>query len=154
MTEEAKKSTSVASLKIEDIMTDRVHTLSPGDTIGDAIRMFLDKKIAGAPIVDSSGHVLSVISEVDLMMFAAKDGLKKTINEYLSKLVKPEKVISVNHRESFVQVFKQFLVNPVRRVLVLDSTGKLMGLVSRSNILAAFLKVKEEEEKQQASTDN
>ena len=137
----------VGSYTIEEIMTEDVVTLTPNTTVREAIRLFLEKNIAGAPIIDSARKVVSIISEVDLMKFAAQGKMDLPMQQLLKNLVKADKVVTVNHRENFKDVFKKFLLNPVRRVLVVDSTGKLQGLVSRKNILRTFMEVEEAEQK-------
>jgi predicted transcriptional regulator len=137
-----------SGITIEKLMTTEVETLSPTTTVGQAIELFLSKKISGTPIVDQAERVISVVSEADLMKFAAIAGLKKPLQDFLGKLTPADKLVTVAKSDSFVQVFKQFMTKPVRRVLVTDSNGRLQGLVSRRNLLEIFLKIKKEEEQE------
>lgn len=129
----------VRALRVEEIMISEVHSVTMSTTVRHAIKLLLLKKISGAPIVDGVDHVLSVISESDLIKFAALGGLDKQLGEFESKLVSKSELVSVRKEDLFRDVFKQFITKPVRRVIVVDSDGKLQGLVSRSNILKAFL---------------
>lgn len=120
-------------------MTSTVFAVTPVMTLREIVLLFLDKKISGAPIVDQSGKVMSVISQSDLIQFIALEGMTKTVNAYLPKLPRIGNLVTVNKTDLFRDVFKQFLVNPVRRIIVIDDNGSLQGIVSKSNLLKAFI---------------
>jgi CBS domain-containing protein len=54
-------------LKAKDIMTRDVIVVSPDATIEALGRLFIDKQISGAPVVDSSGKLFGVVTENDLI---------------------------------------------------------------------------------------
>lgn len=138
----AAKKTSVKSLRVEDIMTSPVVAVTPMMTIKDVVHLFLEKKISGAPIVDQSGKVISVISQSDLIQFVAVDGMDRHVNNYLTtRLPKTENVISVRRSDLIKEVFRQFLIKPVHRVIVTDDAGNPHGLVSKSDLLKAFVEM-------------
>jgi CBS domain-containing protein len=57
-------------LRLRDIMTTDVVTVSPEQTVRDAMVLFSGRHLSGAPVVASS-KVVGVISTTDLMEFAA-----------------------------------------------------------------------------------
>lgn len=57
-------------LRLRDIMTTDVLSVSPEVTIRDAMSLFATRHVSGAPVV-ASGKVVGVISATDLMEFAA-----------------------------------------------------------------------------------
>lgn len=103
--------------------------------------VLLRNKISGAPVLDSNSRVISVVSEGNMLKIAAFEGLDATIQSCLDQLVKPSKIISVRKTDSVLDAYKLFLTNPVKRLIVMDTTGKLQGVVSRSNILKVFLQI-------------
>lgn len=56
--------------KVRDLMSSDVVTVSPESSLRDAIGLFDDRHITGAPVV-SNGQVVGVISASDLMSFEA-----------------------------------------------------------------------------------
>lgn len=50
----------------EDVMSPRVATLSPGETIDSAMRTFTEARISGAPVVDVEGRIVGVLSLSDI----------------------------------------------------------------------------------------
>jgi CBS domain-containing protein len=57
-------------LRLRDFMTRDVATLSPEDTLRDAMALFAERYITGAPVV-SRTSVIGVVSTMDIMDFAA-----------------------------------------------------------------------------------
>lgn len=54
-------------LKAKDIMTRDVITVKPTTTIEELARIFIEKKISGAPVVDDNGDVIGIVTENDLI---------------------------------------------------------------------------------------
>ncbi len=54
-------------LKAKDIMTKNVVTVSPDATVEELGRLFIEKQISGAPVVDASGKLFGVVTENDLI---------------------------------------------------------------------------------------
>lgn len=57
-------------LKLSDIMTRDVVTVTPQTTLRDAVELFTSKHISGAPVVDGK-EVVGVVSATDILGFAA-----------------------------------------------------------------------------------
>lgn len=54
-------------LLAKDLMTKDVITLSPDTEVGQAAKLLLDKGINGAPVVDSTGKVVGILCQSDLV---------------------------------------------------------------------------------------
>lgn len=121
-------------------MTQQVHSVLPTMTVGEAVNMLLTYKISGAPIVNQTGVVMSVITEGDLLKLTAAVGLDKKISTCLEKLVPADKIHTINKSETCLEAYKMFLKLGVHRLIVADANGKLQGIVSRSNVLKIFVK--------------
>jgi predicted transcriptional regulator len=121
------------AITVESIMITDVIVVTGEMTVLQAIGLMLDKKISGAPIVDTLKHVISIASESDLMKVAATAGLSKTISACLDQF--PTKVITIKKTASFTELYRLFLAHPIHRIVVIDDAGRLLGLVSRSTVL-------------------
>ncbi len=131
--------TKVGLLTVADIMVHKVRTVTPLMTIREAMHLFLTFNISGAPVIDPMGIAVSVVSQSDLMKFAAGGFMDEPLLKVMDKLATIDQLVVVKKTDPFKEVFKQFLLQPVRRVLVVDNTGKLEGIVSQSSILKAFM---------------
>lgn len=136
---EAKKPISLSERTVETIMIPNVFAISLQMTVKEAILLLVEKRIGGAPVVDNSLKVVSVVSEGDLLKLAAFSGLDKKIGACVDKLVKSDKLITIKKTDSVTDAYKLFLANAVHRLIVADDNGKLQGIVSRSNILKVFV---------------
>jgi len=54
-------------LKAKDIMTRDVITVPENTTVEELGRLFIEKDISGAPVVDNAGYLIGVITENDLI---------------------------------------------------------------------------------------
>ena len=120
-----------------DIMTKRVVTLSPDDDIYAAMRTLLKKKISGAPVVDEAGTVVGVLSEKDclkVLTAVAFEGVPGgTVANYMTATVD-----AVAPSTSVYDLVTRFLRNHYRRLPVTDGDGRLLGQISRRDILAVI----------------
>ena len=53
--------------KAQDIMTKNVITVTPATTVTELAKLLASQTIGGAPVVDSSGTLLGVVTESDLI---------------------------------------------------------------------------------------
>jgi CBS-domain-containing membrane protein len=54
-------------LNAKDIMTKDVTTVSPDTTVEELGRLFIEKGISGAPVVDTQGKIIGIVTENDLI---------------------------------------------------------------------------------------
>lgn len=135
------KKLPVSKLKIHEVMTQEVWCLTSDMTVRRAMDLFIRKKISGAPMVDPGTKILlSVVSEADLIKFAAMDALDEALWTHMDKLPTLRDLVTVKPQDPFSELFKKFLTKPVRRVIVVDDHEQVVGLVSRRDVMAAFLK--------------
>ena len=63
----AEEQEKVAGLKIKDIMAVEPLTISPSDTIQDALLLIQEKRVGAFPVVDDTGKLKGIISVRDLL---------------------------------------------------------------------------------------
>ena len=54
-------------MKAKDIMTRSVVTVEPGAAVMHAIRLMLQNRISGLPVVNSTGRLVGMLTEGDLL---------------------------------------------------------------------------------------
>ena len=141
--------------KISEIMDKDVYTVHEGATVGDVLRVLVDKKASGVPIINDEKRVVGFISDGDIMKFIAKQDPR--IIDMTSFLTvwydtesfdkKPDdlmelnvmelattKVISVDSDFEIDEVAKVLGKKKIKKVTVLEN-GILVGIVSRTNII-------------------
>ncbi len=105
----------------------------------EVAELFIKKGISGAPVVDNMNRVLSVIGEGLVLRLAATEGLDATVARCLPKMPSAKQLIMVQPDDTFSNAYKLFMKNNIHRLPVIDSNGKLMGMISRGTILRIFI---------------
>jgi CBS domain-containing protein len=116
-----------------DIMTKDVITFTPGMTIGEAQSALLRYRIHGAPVVDDTKRMIGMVSLTDL---------SAGFGERISDVMTPDPV-SADGSTPVEQLAGLMLDRMVRRIAILDE-GRVVGIVSASDIIRALLDLHEE----------
>ncbi len=123
-------------IPVTKYMTKKPITFRPDQSIHDVIRVLVRKKISGAPVVNPQGELVGMISEKDclkVMVDSVYHNLPAgKVSEYMSHTV-----TSISHEKSIVEVASAFLKVSFKRFPVVDRDGKLVGQISRSDVLRA-----------------
>lgn len=114
----------------------RISYLNLGDTIAKAVSIFMDLKIPIIPVLDGEGRLLSVFSRNSLYR-AILDGAtyKDIVDPYLIK-----EVVSISDDISDDQLADFVKGSPVGSVPVVNSEGKVLGLLSKANMVMTLFK--------------
>ncbi len=64
-------SSLVKTIKIKEVMTEKVITISPGSSIKDAARLMMDKKIGCLPVVDGD-RLIGMVTETDMLRYVVE----------------------------------------------------------------------------------
>ncbi|MBA3870333.1 MAG: CBS domain-containing protein [Anaerolineae bacterium] len=67
-----------AQLTVGKIMSRKVITIKPNETIFEAANLMLDQKVSGLPVVDETGKLLGMITESDIFRMVVRMGVAET----------------------------------------------------------------------------
>lgn len=129
----------LANLKADDIMTRIVDSVSPDITLSELSSEFMTHKHNGFPIVDKSGEVLGCVAAQDLRRV---DRNRWDTTFVRDVMIPKEKLVTVKESDSAQQVATLMSRNQIGRVFVLNDSGRLAGIVTRSDIIK-IIKVQE-----------
>lgn len=121
----------LSAVVINEIMTTDVITTTPDTPVDEIAAQLRKTGFAGLPVVDERGILVGMVSEYDII---SKRG--KTVAEIMSR-----GVISVGDEASAEQVTNIMGLHGIRRVPVVRE-GKLVGIVTRSDLLRLFSMVR------------
>jgi CBS domain-containing protein len=54
-------------MKAKDVMTSPVVSVEPDATVLQAVRIMLQRRISGLPVIDKDGHLVGIVTEGDLL---------------------------------------------------------------------------------------
>ena len=135
---------NLQGLKAEDVMTRNVTCFREETTIAEAAEALISKRISGAPVVDRDGKLTGVISEEDLIGVyyeGHRDVMKTAIGSVsvLGSSLVTRKSITVKPETAVHEIAKRLITLKIKRVPVVDPAGKVLGIVSRKDILRALV---------------
>ncbi len=144
-------------MKVRDVMSTDVAVTAPGASLRDVLELLTARRVSGLPVVDEDGHVLGVVSQADILaatasrpvtgeiadMLLAKatgkpDTIARTAGEAMSS---PAQVIDESC--PVTQAAAKMLDHGVKRLPVVQA-GKLVGIVTRSDLLRGFMRSDDE----------
>ncbi len=103
-------------------------TLTVNATIGDALKLMRENKIGGIPVVDGGGKLAGILTNRDLRF---EENMHKRVSEVMTKegLITAPEGTDLKGAEAILQKTK------IEKLPVVDSTGKLVGLITYRDIL-------------------
>jgi CBS domain-containing protein/anti-sigma regulatory factor (Ser/Thr protein kinase) len=126
----------VYEVRVKEVMTSEVVTVSPDTTMRELMRILRTKKISGVPVVDG-GDLIGIISLEDLVKAVAdRQRPQDTVGNRMTR-----KVVFVRADELAVQAVNLFAQHGYGRLPVVDNDGKLVGILTGSDITRGLLRV-------------
>lgn len=144
-------------MNVASIMSSPVIGIPPTASIAEAIKLMLSKRISGLPVVTADGMLVGMLSEGDLMRRRELGTLKhrarwieflvgdtKLADEYIQthgrqvSEVMTSEVISASVTTRLEECVNLMLGHDIKRLPILED-GKLVGIVSRADVLHALL---------------
>lgn len=120
-----------------ELMTSRLVTFRPDQTILDAIALLIRHGVSGGPVVDEAGTMVGVLSELDcLRMLASDEFYQEEQEEHGARVAQfmTRAFRTIPPEMGIYAISHYFLTTSVRRLPVVDR-GRLVGQVSRRDIL-------------------
>jgi len=126
--------------KTKEIMTKGsvyVHVDTP---IFEAIQIMVNNGITGVPVVEKDMTLLGMLSEQDVLrlIHTHQQERNRTAGEFMTK-----PVISFEEEESLLDIVYSLKDSSIRRIPV-TSDGKVIGIVSRADILRCIYQLLQE----------
>ena len=122
-------------LTARDIMSTTLHTVTVQTTLYDLANLLSARHISGAPVLSDDGAVIGIVTEADLI---SKTGA--TVGDIMTKTVS-----SVTEDTPLREIAQLLSERDVKRVPVMRGE-KLVGMVSRGDIVRAMLQSDDQQE--------
>ncbi len=155
--EDANGGVGIDRLVARDVMTSDVVTLTPSQPLRDAARVLLDRGVSGAPVVDSEGRLVGILSERDLIdgekrrthlphvslfgvFILSEETLRRAFSDggfiEVREIMTP-KPIYVDPETRLTEITGLLTARKVNRIPVVDG-GRVVGIITRGDILRAL----------------
>jgi CBS domain-containing protein len=149
-------------MKARDIMTSPVMTVEPDVGVLQAVRIMLQRRVSGLPVVDQEGRLVGIVTEGDFLR-RAETGTQRRRPRWLEFLIGPGRLaqeyarsharkisevmtpdpITVGEDAALDDIVKLMEQRQIKRLPVVRG-DKVVGIVSRANLLHALASVARE----------
>jgi CBS domain-containing protein len=150
--------TNVYALRVRDVLTKDVVAVNADDTVQEALRLMVENRVSALPVINGPEVCVGMLSATDLM------GLTRDVNEELPGLgdaeftpqslidrvaeqdfgrrrvheLMTEVVETVGPEATLPAAARTMLRHQVHRLPVVNERGRLVGIVSTTDVMAAF----------------
>ncbi|XP_041010032.1 CBS domain-containing protein CBSX1, chloroplastic-like, partial [Juglans microcarpa x Juglans regia] len=158
---------------VGDFMTrkENLHVVKPTTSVDEALEALVEKRITGFPVIDDDWKLVGVVSDYDLLALDSISGgsqsdtsvfpdvnsswktfneihnlLNKTNGKVVGDLMTPAPLV-VHESTNLEDAARLLLETKYRRLPVVDGDGKLVGIITRGNVVRAALQIKHAGEK-------
>lgn len=125
------------SILVADFMNHQPHTVNETDNVRGAVELLLKHKIIGVPVIDSNKKLVGYLSEQDCIEEMLNDAFYCEEPGSVSKVMQRD-VLSVTPNTTVVELAQTIIKNRPKNYPVIED-GKLVGLISRTEVLQALI---------------
>jgi CBS domain-containing protein len=152
-------------MKIKDVMTKKPVSLKPTDTLHDVLRVLVNKKISGCPVINAQKNVVGIVTQSDILkmvdmysniqktddvfsiietlLTSEDESLRKEVRRMKSRKVKDfmkKNIITIDINDDLYKAARLINKNNIDRLPVVRSK-KLVGIITKKDILRVLEKM-------------
>jgi len=144
-------------MKVKDVMTTDVATVPPDTPLKEVAALLAERRVSGVPVVAAEGDVVGVVSEADILFKECGEAGPQGVLAWLLEPGGPAKLDARTAREAMTspartigperpvaEAAKRMLEEAVNRFPVVDEDGRLIGIVTRADLVRAFVRPDDE----------
>ena len=135
---------------VKDVMTMNVICISKDADVHEAARIMSENRISGLPVVDEDKHLIGIVTEADILYSTGmkkshdfRDILRHILGELHPKIrngskveeIMTTQVITTTPERDIGEVARILDEKRIKRLPVVDENNKLIGIISRANIV-------------------
>ncbi|WP_315072128.1 CBS domain-containing protein [uncultured Clostridium sp.] len=143
-------------MKVKDFMITDVILASKEDSIKNVMKILVDKKIGGVPIIDDNGILVGIISDGDIIRninpkegkiydfisyvyYLKKEELEEDVeiikDANIMTIAKHNNIYCVSPEDTMEKVLSIFSKQSFKKIPVIDKYRKVVGVVSRGDVI-------------------
>ena len=143
---------------VEDVMTREVMCAHEDTPYKELVKLLAAWRVSAVPVVDDRRHVLGVVSEADLLVKQqkpARPGIRLLSARHrrearakaratVAAELMSRPAVTIGQRATLTEAARRLHAAGVKRLPVVDPVGRLVGIISRVDLLKVFLRSDED----------
>ncbi len=133
---------------VRERMTSPAVTITPETPFQEALKLMRDKKFRRLPVVDSAGKIVGIVSERDMLHASPSPATSLSVwevNYLLWKLkisdIMTHNVLTINQDTPIEDAANLMVTHKIGGVPVIDDSGKVVGVITETDIFRAFVEI-------------
>ncbi|TGM07267.1 CBS domain-containing protein [Leptospira barantonii] len=135
---------SISSLTAKDLMTSSVVCFEENDSIDRAEEIFVRKRFRHVPVLDATNTLCGILSDRDWMRWKLDHLSENELGKTIGQIMK-ERILSVQIHAGIGEISKVLFEERIGCLPVVNETLQVIGIITRSDVLRAILRVNERE---------
>ncbi|NEE00650.1 CBS domain-containing protein [Phytoactinopolyspora halotolerans] len=146
-------------LIVGDVMTTDVITVTAATSFKEVARLLDENDISAMPVLDENGRIVGVVSEADLMLrheyrdtrlragwltSSQARAVHTKVCGVAARELMSSPTVTIRQTSSVAEAARLMDVHRVKRLPVVDGDGRLVGIISRSDLVTVFLRADDE----------
>ena len=129
---------------VKDVMTTRVVSVKRGTSFKEMAIALRENRVSAFPVIDDDGKVIGVVSEADMLARKVLStgmlhrGEQDKAEDLTAGDLMTHPAITVSPEDSVEVAARLMYTLQIKRLPVIDSSGRLAGIISRTDVLATF----------------
>ena len=137
--------------RVKDVMTTDVVSVPESAEYKDIVSVVRELRVSAFPVLDVSGHLVGVVSEADLLLKEAgqealggslissgRRGEQAKAAGVTAAELMTSPAVTIGPEDSVADAARRMHDRHVKRLPVVDHAGRLVGIVSRVDLLSVF----------------
>lgn len=144
----------VDKLTVADVMTTRVLKAREAMPLKELARMLSEHRVSALPVLDADDRVVGIVSEGDVLLKQGdpdrrathwwqrrrtRDRARRAAGDTVGHVM-TRPAVTITPRAPLAQAARRMVDHGVKRLPVIDAEGTLVGIVSRADLLKAYLR--------------
>ena len=131
-----RETDALANVKVEDIMTKKVKTVSGSITISELLDLMAKQHHVGYPVINDEGKPIGLITLEEASQIEQERRNQTTVSQILRR-----KPTAVHPGDSALDAYRKMIAFETGRVLVVDSNDpdKILGMVTKSDLMHTLI---------------
>ena len=122
------KKLTIANVKISQVMTKDLITVSLDSTVEEVVNKMVDHDVECLPVIDAEGVLHGLVTFRDIVMRVVYPQTK--IRESKVEKIMSKSLVTCNPNSTVLDIVKIMKNRHLRRIPVVDAKNKLVGLVT------------------------